>query len=435
VNTNAGIVSGARVAHDTADLDAIEAAAASDGETLVRALLAHEAVEEAFALQTCHRVEAYVVTAEGTRGEAILDARFGEEAVTTGHEESLRHLLRVAAGLESIVLGEDQVLGQVRSAYEAARNAGGIGPVLEDAITKAIHVGERARSETAISEGVVSLGSAAVALAERELDLETSSALVVGAGEMGTLAARAFTDAGVASLTVANRTVERAERVVTDIGRGEARGLDALPEAFADADVVVTATGSETPVIDRSVLADGDAVVVDLGQPRDVSPAAADVPAVATYNIDDLETVTESTHERRRVAADRVAAMVDREFDRLIEQFKRNRADDAIASMYENAERTKERELDEALAKLDAHGGLNDAQREAVESLADALVSQLLAAPTKSLRDAAADDDWETIAAALQLFNPEFPTGAIDTGTEADTIGRSGPRGAATEED
>ncbi len=431
MNTNVGIVSGARVAHDTAGLDAIEAAAAPDGETFVRRLLSRAGVEEAYVLQTCHRVEAYVVADTGDAGRAALDSQFDERAVHTDHEESLRHLLRVAAGLESLVLGEDQVLGQVRTAYEAARRAGGIGPVLEDAVTKAIHVGERARTETAINEGIVSLGSAAVELAQRELELEEAGALVVGAGEMGTLAARAFTDAGVAGLTVANRTVERAERVVADIGTGEAVGLDSLERAAADADVIVAATGSESPTIDEPTLAGGEALVVDLGQPRDVSPAAAAVEGVSTYDIDDLETVTEATHERRRVAADRVAAMVDREFDRLTEQFKRSRADSAIAAMYENAERTKERELREALDKLDARGELNDEQREAVGSLADALVSQLLAAPTKSLREAAAEDDWETIATALKLFNPEFPDGAVDP----ETAPSRPPAGATSEED
>jgi len=431
VNTNVGIVSGARVAHDTADIEVIEAAAAPDGETLVRRLCEREGVEEAYALQTCHRVEAYVVAADAETGRAALDTQFGESAVHTDHDESLRHLLRVAAGLESLVLGEDQVLGQVRSAYEAARRAGGIGPVLEDAVTKAIHVGERARTETAINEGIVSLGSAAVELAERELELDESSALVVGAGEMGTLAARAFTDAGVSELTIANRTLERAERVVTDIGTGEAVGLDSLSESFVDADVVVAATGSEEPTLDESTLADGEALIVDLGQPRDVSPAVEEMGDVSTYDIDDLETVTESTHERRRVAADRVAAMVDREFDRLAEQFKRARADSAIAAMYESAERAKDRELQEALDKLDARGELNDEQREAVASLADALVSQLLAAPTKSLREAAAEDDWETIATALTLFNPDFPDGAV----EPDAAPTRPPAEATSEED
>jgi glutamyl-tRNA reductase len=424
-------ISGARVAHDDADLDTIERAAAPDGETIVRRLLVAEGVSEAFALQTCHRVEAYVVTEDAESGRAALDAQFPGSAVHTGHEDSLRHLLRVAAGLESLVLGEDQVLGQVREAYEAARRAGGIGPVLEDAVTKAIHVGERARTETAINEGVVSLGSAAVELAGRELGLDDSSALVVGAGEMGTLAARAFADAGVADLVVANRSPERARRVVADIGEGEVAGLAELDAAFADADVVVTATGSEEPVLDEAVVGGGDALVVDLGQPRDVAPAAAAEPDVSTYDIDDLERVTEATHERRRAAADRVAAMVDREFDRLLEQFKRSRADSAIAAMYEGAERTKERELREALAKLDARGELSDGQREAVESLADALVSQLLAAPTKSLREAAADDDWETIVTALRLFNPEFPDGAVD----AEAMPAGPPPGATSEED
>jgi glutamyl-tRNA reductase len=438
VSAETGTLSGIRLGHDVADLDAIAAARAPDAEALVRELVAETPAREAFVLQTCHRVEAYVVTERRDAGPEALAPRFGgDAAVQMGHEESLRHLLRVGAGLESLVLGEDQILGQLRDAFETARRAGGVGPVLETAVTKAIHVGERARSETAINEGVVSLGSAAVELAETELaaDLRTATALVVGAGEMGTLAARALADAGVTDLAVANRTPERAERVAADLDApAETVDLEALPALVPAADLVVAATGSDEPVLTRDALeAARGALVVDLGQPRDVAPAAARIDGVDLRDIEDLEAVTARTHERRADAADRVEAMVDREYDRLVEQCKRQRADEAIAAMYEAAERMKAREVAETLDKLEARGDLADGQREAVEALADALISQLLAAPTKSLRDAAAEDDWATIATALELFDPGFEDGSVDAAdadadrrANADTDPRSG---------
>lgn len=409
-----GVIQGVTVAHQRATVDEIESAAGADEETTVRDLLARDGVDEAFALQTCNRAEAYVVTEAAADGRAAL-ADFAPE-VRDGavreidHEESLRHLMRVAAGLESLVLGEDQIIGQLRRAFETARGAGGIGPVLDPAITKALHVGERARTETTINEGVVSLGSAAVELADRKCDLAGTTALVVGAGEMGRIAARAFDDTGVSELVVANRTVPHASHLAEEVTT-TATGvpLDDAPDAAARADVLVTATNSPEPVLDRADLAAaGRTLVIDLAQPRDVAPTVAELEGVDAYDIDSLETITDRTRAQRREAAAEVEAMIDEEFDRLLDSFKRRQADEAISAMYESAEMVKERELRTAVSRLEAQGELTDEQRETVASLADALVGQLLAAPTKSLRDAAAEDDWTTIQTALGLFDPEF---------------------------
>nr|WP_205596748.1 glutamyl-tRNA reductase [Halostella salina] len=409
-----GVIAGVSVSHEHADVDTLAAASGPDQRTVVSTLSRAEGVSEAFALQTCNRVEAYVVADDPAAGRAALDefvaAVPDDAAVELDHEGSLRHLLRVAAGLESLVLGEDQILGQIRTAYEEARGAGGIGPMLEDAVTKAIHVGERVRTETTINEGAVSLGTAAARLADAETDLSTATVLVVGAGEMGTLSARALAAHGAAEILVANRTVPHAEHVAKEVD-ADARAI-ALPgvTAAADrADVVVTATASDDRVLDAADLADaGETVVVDLAQPRDVSPAADDIDAVAVYDLDALESVTDETRQQRRAAADRAETMIDEEFDRLLDQYKRKRADEVIAAMYESAERVKAREVSTAVSQLEAEGDLTEEQREIVESLADSLVGQLLAAPTKSLREAAADDDWTTIHTALQLFDPEF---------------------------
>nr|WP_171814683.1 glutamyl-tRNA reductase [Halopiger xanaduensis] len=417
-----GVVAAARVTHESGTVDQLAAASPDSQRSAVSQLLSIPDVEEAYVLSTCNRVEAYVVSPDAAVGRAALEEFFApaddDAVVHTDHDESLRHLLRVAAGLESVVLGEDQIIGQVRAAYEDAREAGGIGSMLEPAVTKAIHVGERARTETEINEGVVSLGSAATKLAAAEIGLEGATALVVGAGEMGQLAARSLADAGVDDLVVANRTVSRADHLAAELDVDadlEAVPLEALETVAPEADVVVAATGSEEPVLEPHHLeaeTDGgtatatDRVVVDLGQPRDVDPAADDLAAVAVYDLDDLESVTQETREQRADAARKVEAMIDREYELLCDQYKRARADEVIAAMYESAERMKERELETALSRLD--DDLSAAQREVVESMADALVSQLLAPPTKSLRQAAAEDDWSTINTALQLFDPDF---------------------------
>ncbi|MFD1646462.1 glutamyl-tRNA reductase [Haloarchaeobius litoreus] len=406
-----GVISGVRVSHSVASVDDIAAASGATQREVVADLTARDGVHEAFCIHTCNRAEAYVVTDDPATGRAALEpytenVENDDVVVRMDHEESLRHLLRVAAGLESIVLGEDQILGQIRSAYEDARGVDGLGAMLDDAVLKAIHVGERVRDETDINEGVVSLGSAAANLVAAERDLPDSTALVVGAGEMATLAARALADRGVAELVVANRTLPHAEHLVGEVEvDAEAVTLAALDSATRDADVVVTATGSDEPVIARADLDDGrERTVFDLAQPRDVETAARELDAVDVYDLDDLEDVTDETRAKRREAAGEVEAMVETEFDLLLDQYKRKRADEVIAAMYESAERVKAREVETALAKLD----LDDEEQEVVESMADALVGQLLAPPTKSLRDAAAEDDWATINTALQLFDPEF---------------------------
>ncbi len=412
MTTGRGVISGASVSHDGASLDDLETVAVTGQREAVERLLRTEPVEEAYVLRTCNRVEAYVVTDEPDEGRAALAPLFDDVSgatVRTGHEGSLRHLMRVAAGLESLVLGEDQILGQVRDAYEDARAAGGIGPVLDEGVTKAIRVGERARTETGINEGVLSLGSAAVRLADREAAIDGETGLVVGAGEMATLAAKALAER-VDRLLVVNRTVPHAEHVADSVPvAADAFGLDDLETAVDEARVVVSATGSPGPVFDVGTLADaGSTYVVDLAQPRDVPPRVEDgepaVDGVTVRDLDDLQSVTEATRERRREAAVAVEGIVDEELDRLLTQYKRKRADRVISAMYESAERVKAAETETALSKLD----LDEDGREVVESMADAIVSQLLAAPTESLRDAAEEDDWETINTALRLFDPNF---------------------------
>ncbi|ELZ03386.1 glutamyl-tRNA reductase [Natrialba asiatica DSM 12278] len=422
---SAGVITAARVTHGSGSVDELAAASPDSQQDAVTDLVSVDGIEEAYVLSTCNRVEAYVVGTDAAVGRAALAELFSgiddEALVRTDHDESLRHLLRVAAGLESVVLGEDQIIGQVRTAYEDARVAGGIGSMLESAVTKAIHVGERARTETAINEGVVSLGSAATRLAATTVSLDGATALVVGAGEMGQLAARSLADADIDELVIANRTVSHADHLVTELGDrtgAETRAvpLESLGTIATQADVIVTATGSDEPLLERRHLAgdrdaitptDAGRVVVDLGQPRDVAPATDTLETITVYDLDDLQTVTEETHVKRADAAREVETMIDREFDLLCDQYKRARADEVIGAMYESAARIKERELKTAISQL-GDDSLTPAQREVIESMADALVNQLLAPPTRSLREAAAEDDWSTINTALQLFDPDF---------------------------
>ncbi|WP_336024714.1 glutamyl-tRNA reductase [Halobellus salinisoli] len=413
---DAGVICGSRVSHERAGVEDIEDAAGEDVRAVIETLLDGDGVSEAFAIQTCNRAEAYVVADSADVGRRALERVHGDARedvrVEMGHEESLRHLIRVAAGLESLVLGEDQILGQFKRAIDIARNAGALGPTLETGLTKAVHVGERARTETEINEGAMSIGSAAARLAETELDLDGETALVVGAGEMGKLAAEALTDAGITELVVANRTVPHAEHIADSVEiPAQAIALESVSEAISEAAIVVTATSTSEYLLGTSDVDDaGETLVIDLAQPRDVHPEAASVDQVVVHDIDALESVTEETRAARKTAAEEVEAMIDEEFDRLLDAYKRRQADEAISTMYEAAERVKAREVDTAISRLESQGELTDEQRETVEAMADALVGQLLSPPTKSLREAAIEDDWSTIQTAMALFDPDFGT-------------------------
>ena len=406
-----GIISGISISHENATLDQLETATGADQSELVRTLCAEAGISEAFVLQTCNRVEAYVVAETAEEGSAVLidflDSVSEEVIREFGHEASLKHLLRVAGGLESLVIGEDQILGQIREAYEAARHAGGMGPILGEGVRKSLRVGERARAETAINEGVVSLASAAVRLAAEKHGLQGTTAVVVGAGEMGQLAAKHL-DGSVEELVLANRTVRRAESVaqsVSDPESVETAGIDDLQGIFSRGDVIISATGSDEVIISRAELEEiGDSFIVDITRPRDIPPAAEECPNLTVYDLDSLESVTDKTRQMRREAALEVEAIVEEEYERLLTQYKRKRADQVISAMYEGAERIKTRELEEMFEKLN----LDNESEEVVQSMADSLVSQLLAPPTNSLRDAAEADDWTTIHTALRLFNPEL---------------------------
>ncbi len=414
--TEWGVITGVSVSHARATVDELTAARADSQQKRVSSLLRRPDVSEAFALQTCNRSEAYVVTEDPETGRAALadvapSVREGA-VVYRRHEESLRHVMAVAAGLRSLVIGEDQILGQVREAYHDAREAGGVGPVFEEALPKAIHVGERVRTETAINEGHTSIGSAGVELATQELDLSSAHAMVVGAGEMGALAARSLVAYGIDRLTIANRTAEHAADLA-DLMRSSVAEpvatvpLEHLDAHLPDADVVITATGSTDPVVTPGMIPPADTLVfMDLAQPRDVAPAVAERTDATVYDLDDLKAIASRTREQRQSAATRVESIIDSELQHLLRRFKRKRADEVIAAMYEGAEAIKQQELKQAVSRLEANGDLPDAQREAIESMADALVNKLLAAPTDSLREAAEHDDWTTIHTALELFDP-----------------------------
>ena len=353
-------------------------------------------------LSTCNRTEVYSVVRDAEHGAAAFDGFVADElgvdpeyirphVYTLEQDAAVTHLFRVASSLDSQIVGESEILGQVRDAFGTASRAGMAGGTLAHLFHSAIRTGKRARTETAIGRNALSVSRACVELARRSLgDLRTKHVLVVGVGEASRLAAQALRDAGLASLTVANRTRAHAEELAESLG-GEAAGLDDLPRLLAAADVVVTSTGAPDFVITRAQIEDAMAerrdrplLVVDIALPRDVDPSAAAVPGVRLYTLDDLEAIAEANRREREAESAKVESIVAEEVARFASWWDARGVTPTIASIRHWAEDIRAAEVRRTLPKLN---GLSPEQAERVEAMTKALVKKLLHGPTKSLRE------------------------------------------------
>jgi len=377
------------------------------------AALAHRlagADGEAVCLSTCNRTEVYVAGDADVVAEALSEIA-GRDLVDVLYrlsgEAAALHLFRVAAGLDSLVPGEGEILGQVRAAYEA----GAAGPLLDRVFRQALHVGKRVRTETAIGESPASVSSAAAALAQQVFgDLGGRRVLLVGAGKIGELAAQALSSRGAEIVLVANRTVERAEEVVRRFG-GEALELDRIESELVRADVVVASTSAPGFVVTREQVERAlparrgrPLFLIDIAVPRDVEPAVNEVDGCYVYDIDDLEAVVAETLAGRRHEAGRAEALVAEE----LAGFRAWQASldvvPAIQSLRARAEEIRSAEL----AKLE--GRLSEDERRTVESVTAQLVNKLLHLPTVRLKQsAAAADGGATVDVVRYLFGLEEP--------------------------
>ena len=356
----------------------------------------------AVVLSTCNRTEVYVVVPDASQGRALLDgfleAQFGVEIAevrqylyTLEQQAAVEHLFRVASSLDSLIVGESQILGQVRDAYSAAAAQGTARGVLTRLFHQALRVGKRARRETAIGRNALSVSRACVETARRVLgDLRDRRAIVVGVGEASKLAAQALRDGGLGSLVVANRTWEHAQELAMELD-GEVAPLDSVPELLRDADVAVTSTEAPDFLITESVVREAVAlrperplVVMDIAVPRDVDPAVGDIPGVHLYDIDDLELVAEANRRERQAEVAKVEQIVQQEVVRFQSWWSSREVIPTIAAIRDRAETLREAELQRTLRRLP---NLSAAERRRVEALSKALVKKLLHEPTKALRE------------------------------------------------
>ncbi len=411
--------------HKTSPISLLERLAVAEEELpkALHQLMNYEHVVEAAVLSTCNRIEVYAVPTRFHGGVQDLRNFLAEfrhvapedftDRLYTYHEDAaIRHLFRVAAGVDSLVVGESEILGQVRRAYHHALQEGTLRKRLGRAFRQAIRVGRRARTETAIGRNPVSVSSAAVELARRAFDdrsLDGRRVLLVGAGKMGKLAARALHGAGARDVTVVNRTPERA-RDLAELFGGVPRPIEELAECLVGADIVITSTTAPQAVLERDLVAAAIArrdassalFIVDIAVPRDVDPAVGELPGVVLRGIDDLRGVVESSVGSRLGELGKVEEIVDAEVTRFAAWDRASEMAPAISTLVARAEAVRTQELDAVRSRLK---DLAPEQRAAVEHATKRIISKLLHDPLNNARELASSKQSHIYLDALrELF-------------------------------
>lgn len=410
------VVSVVGVSHRTAPVEVRERFAVGAAE--LPALLAELRTRfgAAVVLSTCNRTEVYTsgggprepatVVRLLSQNRGVPHERYRDVFFALEHQEAVRHLFRVACGIDSMVLGEVEILGQVRAALAAATEAGSLDAVTSRLFHAALAVGRRARSETDISRHAASVSSTSVALARQVLgDLSSHSVLVVSAGQAGKLVAKTLVSAGVSRVRVTNRNPARALEVAAELG-GAAVPFERLAEAVAESDIVITSTGAPSFLIGAEMVRPAAAarngrplVLIDLAVPRDVDPAVRELPQVRLFDIDDLEAAARSNLQRREREVGRVEAVIEEEVERFARWWDSLDVVPTIAALRQRAEQTRRAELARSLARLPR---LTAEERQRVEALTRALMKKLLHDPISRLRDPALGRSYTE--AARELF-------------------------------
>ena len=439
------------VSHKTAPLDLRERLSLTEGRAVgaLQELTAAAGIHEAAAISTCNRTELYLVVSDPVEAESTALGILTRQAETRptellGHlyslraEEAARHLMRVTAGLDSMNVGEAEIQGQVKRAYELSMVEGATGPVLNRLFRGALSAAGRAREETAVGEKGVSIPSVAVELARRDLgDLSERRVLIVGAGETAELLAKALVARGVRTVFVANRHYDRAIGLAERFGGGAVR-FEALPEQLAETDIVVTATNSPHHVIERDELAQVMAeraerplLAIDIAVPRDIDPSCREIAGVSVHDIDDVQQIVERNASGREAEAKRAERILEAELDRFERWLGLQEVVPTISALREHGDEVVRRVLAENEGRWES---LTAADRERVEKMAGAIASRILHDPTLRIRRSACSGEaYFFISALRELFGLDVELG-LETGEEGTVteLRRSDPgRGSA----
>lgn len=416
------------LSHHSAPIEVREKVAVSSDELglALGDLVTRPGVEEAVVVSTCNRLEIYAAASADTAADAIGDWLHRRHPGAAGHlyvareGDAVRHLFRVCSSLDSMVVGESQILGQVKDAFRAGEEAGTVGGLLRRVMHKAFAVAKRVRTETQIGAAAVSMGSAGVEVARKVLGpLEGLSALVVGAGEIGGLAARSLLGAGCTDLHVVNRSRERGEALAAEVG-ATYHPWDELGALLVRCDLIFTTTAAQVPVITLELVQEArrrrrhrPLVLVDLALPRDVDPRVNELAEVYVFDVDDLDRVLEENRAARAREAAVAEGLVEREARSFFAALQ-SEAEPLIKELHQRAEAIVQAELERSMRH-----GFTQEQRESMAALGRAIARKILHQPTVRIRQAGLEDDGALLGAAAALFGLEFEEAAATPGRAA----------------
>jgi glutamyl-tRNA reductase len=412
------------VNHRTAPLELRERLAVEDPVPPLQKLVAGHEIDEAVLFSTCNRVEVVAVTRGLDEARLRLRSFFRRDLLGAGDQEgaldlddhlyehvdsdAMRHVLRVAASLDSMVLGEPQILGQTKDAYQRAVECGAAGPLLGRLFQHAFATAKRVRSETRIAQRPVSVARVAVDLARQIFEeLGEKQALMIGAGEMIEMALESLRGAGLQAIRVANRTPERAAELAARFG-ATAHALDEIDELLPGSDMVLTCIGGDRPILDAErvsralrVRRNRPIFIIDIGVPRNAAPEINELDNVYLYDIDDLGSVAKENAEQRRRETARAEAIVEEQRQRFDGWLSALRAVPTIKHLRERVEEVRVLELEKALRRIELGGK----ERDAVDALTRAIVNKILLAPVSRLRqEAEREEGLAYLEAARVLF-------------------------------
>lgn len=420
------------MSHRTAPVEVREQLALEEDKLreVVSVLAAQGIVAELMILSTCNRVEVYGVAQAPGEARAVAFRQMGaHRGIALGSiephlfahtgEEAVRHAFRVAASLDSLVVGEPQILGQVKDAFALAQSCRTVGPVLNALMTQAFSVAKRVRSETEVGRLAVSVSSTAVELARKIFgSLDGKAVLLVGAGEMAELAARLLMEEGAMPLYIANRTPARARELAATLA-GAAVPIEQLAAVMTEVDIVIACAAAPEPVVRVAEVRAAVAArrtrplfLIDLGVPRNVEASVNALDGVFAYDVDDLEQVVEANRRERQREARRAEVMVEDEVTRFLRRLRDVEVVPTIVSLKEKLEAIRRGELDKALARLP---GASEETRLVLEALSQAIVNKVLHAPVVKLRDSSRDGHgrrWTEVVS--EIFGLHRSTGERD---------------------
>jgi glutamyl-tRNA reductase len=434
-----------RVTHKKADVPTLEAISFPDVGDALKDIKALPGVNGCIIIQTCNRMEIYVSTenvnvahhdlldyimgetiskykkhfrngASQMPREKILEhminasKKFHDVIEVEYHTNALLHLLRLTCGLESMIIGEDQILGQVRESYNLSSEHDALDQFLETIFTKSIKVGKRARKETKINEGAVSIGSAAVDLARNVFgDLTDKKVLIAGAGDMGKLITKSLVDLVTGEIVVANRTFEKGKSLANKL-KGRAVKFDEIENELRDTDLLITATGSSKPIILPEMVAPilkerkerNKLVIIDVANPRDVHPRVGKLEGVSLLNIDSLRSIADKNLKKRSKEVYAVEEIIEEEINLLEKKLYHADVDKIINAVFKHAEHVRDRELEKAINMLG--NGIGEKEKEIINSLTKVIVKKTMSPIAKQIRRVAELDDKDALRAAEIYF-------------------------------